>query len=92
VRGACELASVPEPNRAGHNLTPMTKKTIKQQILDCGYHPSQELVAAIETALEALVTPELIEREFKKLAKARKSKVPATKPKATQPAAPDPKK
>jgi hypothetical protein len=68
----------------------MTRKTIKQQILEAGYHPTPELVAAIETAIESLVTPALIEREFRKLAKLRKSKVLASPEKAAEPAAEPP--
>ncbi|MGA2246532.1 MAG: hypothetical protein ABSH48_16170 [Verrucomicrobiota bacterium] len=43
----------------------MKTKDIKKQILACGHHPSHELVAAVETALETLATPAFIERQFK---------------------------
>jgi len=57
------------PWSAVHRPKHMTKKECKSLIIEAGYYPAPALVTAVLTAVKNLVTRELVEREFKKLAK-----------------------
>ncbi len=54
----------------------MTKKECKNLIIRAGYHPTPALVMAVLTAIHNMVTPALVEREFKKLVKAGLASAP----------------